>query len=109
MTLSTLLIDDDRSFSALAAAALQREGFPVVVAHSLNEAREAMASSHLEETAETDQTEPAPETAADMFTFDLPEDETPATEARPATNSSPVRRSTKPVHAPARASNRRAI
>jgi DNA-binding NtrC family response regulator len=39
----TLLIDDDRSFSALAAAALQREGFPVTLARSLHEAREAIA------------------------------------------------------------------
>ena len=43
MTLSTLLIDDDRSFSALAAAALTREGFPVAQARSLHEAREAIA------------------------------------------------------------------
>ena len=41
--IQTLLIDDDRSFSALAAAALQREGFPVSVARSLHEAREAIA------------------------------------------------------------------
>jgi len=42
MTLQTLLIDDDRSFSALAAAALNREGFPVAQARSLHEAREAI-------------------------------------------------------------------
>ena len=27
---ATLLVDDDRGFASLAAAALQREGFPVV-------------------------------------------------------------------------------
>src|SRR5881628_2998326 len=37
--LSTLVVDDDRSFSSLVAAALTREGFPVTVAHSLHEAR----------------------------------------------------------------------
>jgi DNA-binding NtrC family response regulator len=37
--LTTLLIDDDRAFSAVAAATLQREGIPVSVAHSLHEAR----------------------------------------------------------------------
>lgn len=42
MSLSTLLIDDDRAFSALAQAALQREGFPVQLARSLHEAREAV-------------------------------------------------------------------
>ncbi len=40
--LTTLLVDDDRSFATLAAAALQREGFPVVVAHSLHAARMAV-------------------------------------------------------------------
>ncbi|MBF5041147.1 sigma-54-dependent Fis family transcriptional regulator [Aggregicoccus sp. 17bor-14] len=40
--LATLLVDDDRAFSALAAAALQREGLPVRVAHSLHEARAAL-------------------------------------------------------------------
>ncbi len=39
--LSTLLVDDDRAFSAVAMAALAREGFPVKVAHSLHEARRA--------------------------------------------------------------------
>ncbi|HEY3452684.1 MAG TPA: sigma-54 dependent transcriptional regulator [Myxococcales bacterium] len=43
MTIQTLLVDDDRSFSALAAAALQREGFPVAQARSLHEARAAVA------------------------------------------------------------------
>jgi DNA-binding NtrC family response regulator len=43
MTIQTLLVDDDRSFSALAAAALQREGFPVTQARSLHEAREAVS------------------------------------------------------------------
>jgi DNA-binding NtrC family response regulator len=46
MALSTLLVDDDRAFSAVAAAALQREGFPVTVARSLYEAR-----AYLEKTA----------------------------------------------------------
>ena len=42
--LTTLLIDDDRAFSAVAAAALQREGMPVTVAHSLFEARQKIAA-----------------------------------------------------------------
>ena len=42
MSLSTLLIDDDRAFSSLASAALQREGLPVRVAHSLHEARKIL-------------------------------------------------------------------
>ena len=42
MSLSTLLVDDDRAFTAVAVAALQREGFPVKVAHSLHEARRAL-------------------------------------------------------------------
>src|SRR3954470_20434207 len=42
MSLSTLLVDDDRGFSSLAQAALQREGFPVQLARSLHEAREAV-------------------------------------------------------------------
>ena len=37
--LATLIIDDDRGFTGVAAAALTREGFPVQVAHSLHEAR----------------------------------------------------------------------
>ncbi|MFT3713048.1 MAG: sigma-54 dependent transcriptional regulator [Archangium sp.] len=41
--LTTLLIDDDRAFSSIAAAALQREGLPVTVAHSLHEARVQVA------------------------------------------------------------------
>ena len=40
--LQTLLVDDDRAFASLAAAALQREGFPVVLAHSLHVARKAI-------------------------------------------------------------------
>src|SRR5262249_12135222 len=43
LNLQTLLIDDDRAFASLAAAALQREGFPVVVAHSLHAARKSIA------------------------------------------------------------------
>jgi DNA-binding NtrC family response regulator len=42
MALNILVVDDDRSYSALAAAVLQREGFPVEVAHSLHEARRAI-------------------------------------------------------------------
>jgi DNA-binding NtrC family response regulator len=41
--LTTLLVDDDRAFSAVAAATLQREGIPVTVAHSLHEARALVA------------------------------------------------------------------
>ncbi len=37
--LATLVVDDDRSFSSVVAAALGREGFPVTIAHSLHEAR----------------------------------------------------------------------
>jgi len=48
MSLSTLLVDDDRTFSALAAAALEREFFQVTVARSLHQARRAL------ETAEPD-------------------------------------------------------
>ena len=44
-SLTTLLVDDDRAFGSLAAAALQREGFPVVFAHSLHEARAAVEQS----------------------------------------------------------------
>jgi DNA-binding NtrC family response regulator len=39
LSLATLLVDDDRAFASLAAAALQREGLPVVLAHSLHAAR----------------------------------------------------------------------
>ncbi|MBL8919399.1 MAG: sigma-54-dependent Fis family transcriptional regulator [Myxococcaceae bacterium] len=42
--LSTLLVDDDRAFSAVAAATLSREGFPVQVVHSLHDARLAVAA-----------------------------------------------------------------
>ena len=41
--LTTLLVDDDRAFSSVAAATLQREGIPVTVAHSLHEARALVA------------------------------------------------------------------
>lgn len=40
-----LLVDDDRSFSSLSAAALRREGFRVAVAHSLRDARRALGES----------------------------------------------------------------
>ena len=43
--LTTLLVDDDRAFGSLAAAALQREGFPVIFAHSLHQARAAVERS----------------------------------------------------------------
>ena len=42
MSRDTLLVDDDRAFASVAAAALQREGFPVAVAHSLHAARKAI-------------------------------------------------------------------
>jgi two-component system, NtrC family, response regulator AtoC len=45
LNLQTLLVDDDRAFASLAAAALQREGFPVAVAHSLHAARKAVAQA----------------------------------------------------------------
>jgi DNA-binding NtrC family response regulator len=41
--LATLLIDDDRAFSTVAAATLAREGFRVDTAHSLQQARRAVA------------------------------------------------------------------
>ena len=40
---STLLVEDDRSFSSLAAAVLRREGMTVTLARSLHEARAALA------------------------------------------------------------------
>jgi two-component system response regulator AtoC len=43
MSAPLLFVDDDRSFSSLAAAALQREGFAVTLARSLHEARAALA------------------------------------------------------------------
>ncbi len=43
MNVTTLLVDDDRAFGTLAGAALAREGFGVQVAHSLHEARGALA------------------------------------------------------------------
>ena len=45
LNLQTLLVDDDRAFASLAAAALQREGFPVTVTHSLHAARNAIAQA----------------------------------------------------------------
>jgi two-component system, NtrC family, response regulator AtoC len=42
MKRSVLLVDDDRSFSSLAQAALAREGWPVRLARSLHEARRAL-------------------------------------------------------------------
>ena len=42
MSRDTLLVDDDRAFASVAAAALQRDGFPVTVAHSLHAARKAI-------------------------------------------------------------------
>jgi two-component system, NtrC family, response regulator AtoC len=43
MSVSILLVDDDRSFGAMAATALRREGFAVTVARSLHEARQEAA------------------------------------------------------------------
>ncbi len=42
MKLAILLVDDDRAFGSMAAAALQREGGSVVLAHSLRAARQAI-------------------------------------------------------------------
>ena len=42
MSLSLLLVDDDRAFTALAAAALGREGFSVLAVHALHGARQAL-------------------------------------------------------------------
>jgi DNA-binding NtrC family response regulator len=44
MNLNTLLVDDDRAFASIAAAALEREGFSVTVAHALHAARKALLS-----------------------------------------------------------------
>ena len=43
MSLQVLVVDDDRSFASVAAAALRREGMEAVLAHSLHDAREALA------------------------------------------------------------------
>src|SRR5262245_51724642 len=43
MTQQILLVDDDRSFASVAAAALRREAMSVTVAHALHEAREQLA------------------------------------------------------------------
>jgi two-component system response regulator AtoC len=48
MSLATLLVDDDRAFSAVAAAALQREGFRVTVVHSLHAGRAAVEKGSFE-------------------------------------------------------------
>jgi two-component system response regulator AtoC len=48
MSVPTLLVDDDRAFSSLAAAALRREGLTVTLARSLHEAREALAHTAAE-------------------------------------------------------------
>jgi DNA-binding NtrC family response regulator len=42
MSVPILMVDDDRTFSAVAAAAMAREGFEVTVARSLHEARGAV-------------------------------------------------------------------
>jgi DNA-binding NtrC family response regulator len=42
--MTALLVDDDRAFCAMAAATLGREGIPTTLAHSLHEARRALAS-----------------------------------------------------------------
>ncbi len=46
--LTTLLVDDDRAFLSIAAAALQRDGAPVTLAHSLHEARAQLALQEFE-------------------------------------------------------------
>lgn len=46
--LTTLLVDDDRAFLAIAAAALQREGAHVTLAHSLHEARSRLNEREFE-------------------------------------------------------------
>ena len=51
MSRDTLLVDDDRAFASVAAAALQREGFPVAVAHSLHAARQSVANVECVEAA----------------------------------------------------------
>ena len=43
MGVTILLVDDDRSFGAMAATALRREGFEVTLARSLHEARKEAA------------------------------------------------------------------
>jgi two-component system, NtrC family, response regulator AtoC len=43
MSAPLLFVDDDRAFSSLGAAALQREGYGVTLARSLHEARAALA------------------------------------------------------------------
>lgn len=42
--LATLLVDDDRAFATVAQATLAREGVPVDLAHSLGQARRAVAA-----------------------------------------------------------------
>jgi len=76
--------------SDLAGYKLTHGILPVVLPR---EAREEMVSSQrTAETDETDETEQAaqvPETHADMFTFDLPEDETPAQDTPPSSDRNP--------------------
>src|SRR5687767_12568063 len=43
MSTHLLLVDDDRTFAALAASVLRQEGFRVTVAHALHDARAALA------------------------------------------------------------------
>jgi two-component system, NtrC family, response regulator AtoC len=43
VSVTILLVDDDRSFGAMAATALRREGFAVTLARSLHEARKEVA------------------------------------------------------------------
>ncbi|WP_164019401.1 sigma-54-dependent transcriptional regulator [Pyxidicoccus trucidator] len=43
MSTHLLLVDDDRTFAALAASVLRQEGFRVTMAHSLHDARAALA------------------------------------------------------------------
>ena len=46
--LATLLVDDDRGFLSIAAAALQRDGAQVTLAHSLHEARTEVGKREFE-------------------------------------------------------------
>ena len=86
--------------SDLAGYKLTHGILPVVLPR---EAREAMASSQrIAETDETEQAAQAPETHADMFTFDLPEDEAPAQDTPPSSDHDPFNFNDEPA-APAQA------
>jgi predicted nucleic acid-binding Zn-ribbon protein len=61
------------------------------------EARETLASSRIGEAVETGQTPRTPETVADMFSFDLPEDGSAASAAQPAAAGNPFNFDTEPA------------